>query len=126
MKLTIRIIAIAFVTVVLVTGCAAYLMIHSTYADFEAQHLEVAEQVAEVMAEPLRSAWRAEGIAGVDRLLREETHLSQVGLQMRWVWFEKDVAPEHRPFPSSNGWSPPGDGRTATAVTKGGRANRQL
>jgi signal transduction histidine kinase len=126
MKLTIRIMAVALVALVLITVGAAYLRIRTAYVDFEAQHREAAEQVAEALAEPLREAWRAEGTAGVDRILGEEAHLGHRGLKARLVWFEEHAPLERRSNLPVERWPLAGDERIESTITSDKIGQRQL
>jgi two-component system NtrC family sensor kinase len=126
MKLTIRILAVAFVIVVLITAGAIYLRIRTTYVDFEAQHREVAEDVAAAISGPMREAWRMHGTAGVDGILSSEDHLHSRGLEGRLVWLERGAPPERRSYLPVERWPKAGENGVQSTITTSQSGQREL
>ena len=126
MKLATRIIAVSLLTVVLMTVVASYFTVQSAYAEFENQQREVAERVARTMTELLIEAWRTDGTPGVARLLREGGPARNLGLDVRWVWFEEQASVSERPRLPANRWPSLPTQQATSVITVDSSGHRKL
>jgi len=126
MKLATRIIAVSLLTVVLLTLVASYFTVRSAYTEFENQQREVAERVGRTMSELLIDAWRNSGAAGVARLLREGGPTRNLGLEVRWVWFEEQASLAERPLLPRDQWPQARSQEAASVITVDSSGQRHL
>ena len=126
MKLAIRIIAVSLLMVLVMFVAATWLQVRTAYEEFESQHRDLAARVAAELVNPLLDVWKAEDLAGVDRLLRKEGAASHVGLQLRWVWFQDPAAEANRPNLQPDQTPSPNTGQIVSTITTNESGHRQI
>lgn len=126
MKLATRIIAVSLLIIIVHACVAGYFTVRNAYWEFERQQRETAERVATTMSELLVDAWRTSGSRGVARLLREGGPTRNLGINVRWVWFEENVPLEELPLAPRKDWPQESSRRTVSAIVVDAYGNRKL
>ncbi len=126
MRLATRIIAVSLLIIIVHACVASYFTVRNAYWEFERQQRETAERVATTMSELLVDAWRTSGSIGVARLLREGGPTRNLGIQVRWVWFEENVPRDELPLAPREDWPQASSRRTVSTIVVDSLGDRRL
>ncbi|MBL8814354.1 MAG: HAMP domain-containing protein [Planctomycetaceae bacterium] len=126
MKLATRIIGASLVSVVLLTIAAGALLVKNIELEFELQQQETAERISRAFSAVLIDAWKSNGRAGVLRFLSDEGPAKTLGIDVRWVQFERNAGPDLLPLLPPELWPSDADAETQSIIQTEPDGERQL
>lgn len=126
MKLATRIIGVSLVSVVLLTIAAGALLVKNIQLEFELQQQETAERISRAFSAVLIDAWQSNGRAGVLRFLSDEGPAKTLGIEVRWVQFERNAGPDLLPLLPPELWPSGADAETQSIIQTEADGERQL
>lgn len=101
MKVTARFLALVLACVVLLTAVTSYLAVWRSYRRYEMQQERVVRWIHGVVAEEVTSAYRRQGVIGVEQVLTRLS-LSESGLRLKWIRLDSTYLPASSPDPGGN------------------------